>query len=50
MVRTDRYTFYRIAVDSAVKSKLLLAVTPVNEDGHSDAPRGSDRAGAEETY
>lgn len=40
VVRTDRYTFYRLPVDSSAKSKLVVNVSPVDENGHGDRPSG----------
>jgi hypothetical protein len=37
VVRSDRYTFYRLLVDSSVRSKLVLTVTPV---GHEHPQQG----------
>jgi hypothetical protein len=42
VVRTDRYTFYRIPVDSRAKGKLVVAVSPVDEHGHGDITRGKE--------
>ena len=43
VVRTDRYTFYRIPVDQATKGKLILTVSPVDpveEPDVTDSPSG----------
>mmetsp|Transcript_33205 Transcript_33205/g.61905 ORF Transcript_33205/g.61905 Transcript_33205/m.61905 type:complete len:928 (-) Transcript_33205:600-3383(-) len=44
LVRTDRYTFYRIPIDSSVKSKQVISVSPVDENGHGDRPHGKQNS------